>query len=116
MNLSSVIVNTAPENTGDLIDFIKKNPDVCEYHLHDDKGRVIVTIEGAGVEEEVAKMQMIQKFPMVISAEMVFAYSEDELEKNRELLDSNEKLPEWLNDPNAKVSDIKYNGDLKGRF
>ena len=116
MNLSSVIVNTAPENTGDLIDFINKHPDVCEYHLHDDKGRIIVTIEGAGVEEEVAKMQMIQKFPMVISAEMVFAYSEDELEKNRELLDSNDKLPEWLNDPNAKVSDIKYNGDLKGRF
>jgi len=116
MNLSSIVINTAPENTGKLIDFIKSQKDICEYHLHDDKGRIIVTIEGAGVEEEVAKMQAIQKFPMVISAEMVFAYSEDELEENRKLLDNNEELPGWLNDPNAKVSDITYNGDLKGRF
>jgi len=116
MNISSIIVNTAPENTKKLIDFIKTQKDVCEYHLNDEKGRIVVTIEGAGVEEEVAKMQAIQKFPLVISAEMVFAYSEDELEKNRELLDNNHKLPEWLNDPNAKVSDINYNGDLKGRF
>jgi len=116
MNISSIIVNTAPENTKELINFIKKQKDICEYHLHDDKGRIIVTIEGTGVEEEVAKMQAIQKFPLVISAEMVFAYSEDELEKNRELLDNNNTLPDWLNDPNAKVGDIKYNGDLKGRF
>ncbi len=116
MNISSVIVNTAPANTEKVIEYIKNHDDICEYHLHDDKGRIIVTIEGAGVEEEVAKLQMIQRFPNVISAEMVFAYSEDELEENREFLEKNDKLPDWLNDPNAKLSDIKYNGDLKGRF
>ncbi len=116
MNISSIVVNTAPENTSELIIFIKSQKDICEYHLHDDKGHIIVTIEGAGVEEEVAKMQAIQKFPLVISAEMVFAYSADELEQNREVLDVNKLLPEWLNDPNAKVSDITYHGDLKGRF
>ncbi len=116
MNISSVVVNTAPVNTNKVIEHIKNHEEICEYHLHDDKGRIIVTIEGSGVEEEVAKLQMIQHFPNVISAEMVFAYSEDELEENREFLEKNDNLPKWLNDPNAKLSDIKYNGDLKGRF
>ena len=116
MNISSVVINTAPTNINKVVEYIKNHEDICEYHLHDDKGRIIVTIEGTGVEEEVAKLQMIQRFPYVISAEMVFAYSENELEENRKFLEKNDKLPEWLNDPDAKLSDIQYNGDLKGRF
>lgn len=116
MNISSIVINTLPDNIDRLLNIIEANPDICEYHLHDDKGRIIVTIEAPGVEEEVAKLQLIQSFPYVISAQMVFSYSEDELEENRKMLETNDKLPEWLNDPNAKLGDIKYNGDLKGRF
>lgn len=48
---------------------------------------------------------------------MAFAYSEDELDQQRQKLDQSEdNTPEWLNDPNAKIKDIKYGGDLKGRF
>lgn len=116
MNISSVIINTIPDNLNKLIDFVKTQSNICEYHLHDEKGRIIVTLEGAGVAEEVSKLQAIQKFPFVTSAEMVFSYSEDELEENRELLEGNEKLPSWLNDSNATFGDIQYNGDLKGRY
>ena len=116
MNISSVIINTRPDNLNKLIDFIKTQPNICEYHLNDEKGRIVVTLEGEGVAEEVSKLQTIQKFPFVTSAEMVFSYSEDELEENKEFLEGNEKLPSWLNDPNAKLGDIQYNGDLKGRY
>ena len=51
----------------------------------------------------------------VISAEMAFAYSEDELEQNRDKLKKlKDNLPDWLNDPDAKMKDIKYRGDIKG--
>ena len=47
---------------------------------------------------------------------MVFSYSEDELEQERSKLEKVEDIPEWMNDPNATFKDIKYGGDLKGRF
>lgn len=48
---------------------------------------------------------------------MAFSYSEDELEKEREKLEKEEdNIPEWLNDPDAKMKNINYGGDLKRRF
>jgi nitrate reductase NapD len=89
----------------------------CEYHLHDKKGRIIVTIEGENTEEEIEKLKSIQQIPNVISAEMVFAYSEDELEKERNKLENlKDNIPDWLNDPDSTMRDIKYGGNLKGEF
>ncbi len=113
MNLSSVVVLTRPEHLSLVLDSIKSSDD-CEYHLHDEKGRIIVTIEGKDTEEEVGKLKRIQALPHVISAEMVFAYSEDELEQEREKLERTEdNIPEWLNDPDAKLRDIHYGGNPK---
>jgi len=115
MNISSVVVQVAPKYLDEVIAKINES-DLWEYHLHDDVGRLIVTIEGKDVEEEVSKLQKLQALKHVTSAEMVFAYSEEELEKARELLDKNKEIPKWLNDPKAKLSDIKYGGDLKGKY
>ncbi len=82
MNISSVIIQANPENVKDIIDKIS-NSEICEYHLHDEKGKIIVTIEDEGVENEVFKLQQIQQFEHVISADMVFSYSEDELEAEK---------------------------------
>ncbi len=113
MNISSIVVKTKTENTAQVIKTLE-NSDLCEYHMHDKYGRIIVTIEGQDVGEEIGKLRKIEKTESVISADMVYSYSEDELDKIREDLDNNDKLPNWLNDENAKVEDIKYNGDLKG--
>ncbi len=114
MNLSSVVILTKPEHLEEVLASVRSS-DACEYHLHDEKGRIIVTIEGKDTDEEVSKLKKIQTFPHVISAEMAFAYSEAELEKEREKLELDEdNIPEWLNDPDAKLRDIKYGGDLKG--
>ena len=116
MNLSSIVVLTTPEYLEEVLESIKSS-DEYEYHLHDEKGRIIVTIEGKDTEEEIRKLKALQQIPHVISAEMVFAYSEDELEEERQKLEkSTENIPEWLNDENAKAEDIKYKGDLKKRF
>jgi nitrate reductase NapD len=85
--------------------------------MNDENGRIIVTIEGANTEEEIKKLKKLNAIPHVISAEMVFAYSEDELEQDRDKLEKiKDNIPEWLNDPNAKLRDIKYGGDLKGKM
>jgi len=116
MNLSSIVVLTKPEHLKEVLSIIDSSRDY-EYHLHDEKGRIIVTIEGKDTDEEISKLKKLQEIPNVISAEMVFAYSEDELNSERENLEASEdNLPEWMNDPDAKLKDINYGGDLKGRF
>ncbi len=116
MNLSSIVVLTTPEYLEEVLENIKSSNE-CEYHLHDEKGRIIVTIEGKDTEEEIRKLKALQQIPHIISAEMVFAYSEDELEKERQKLEkSSDNIPDWLNDENAQAEDIKYKGDLKKRF
>lgn len=115
MNISGILVQTRPENLEVVIAQIKENS-CCEYHQHDEKGRIVVTIEGESVDEELNKLNQLKAFKKVIAADMMYAYSEDELEKARANLDANNELPSWLNDPNATAGDIKYNGDLKGRY
>jgi len=113
MTLSSIVVQTRPENLEVVINSLKES-DLCEYHLNDEKGRIIITVEGSGVEEEINKLSEIQTFPHIISAEMMYSYSEDELDKLRENIGDN--IPTWMNDENAKVKDIVYKGDLKKKY
>jgi len=113
MTLSSIVVQTKPEFIETVINSLKES-NLCEYHLHDEKGRIIITIEGAGVEEEISKLSNIQKLPHIISAEMMYSYSEDELDKLRENI--GDKIPTWMNDENINAKEIVYNGDLKKKY
>ena len=116
MNISSIVVQTNPKYTEEVVEALKSS-DYCDYHFHDDKGRIIITIEGSGVEEEIAKLTKIQEMAHVIAADMSFAYSEDELNEERDKLEmEGTAIPAWLNDENATKRDITYNGDLKDRF
>lgn len=114
MNISGILVQVRPDYLIEVIDAIK-NADYCDYHMHDENGKIVVTLEGEDVSEEIAKLNRLQKIPHVISADMMYAYSEDELDKERAKLEKGSKIPEWLNDPDAQPEDIKYNGDLRGK-
>ena len=54
--------------------------------------------------------------PGVISAEMMFAYSEEELDALKSRVEANQHMPKWLNDENVRAEDIRYHGDLKKRY
>ncbi|MGB1226552.1 MAG: chaperone NapD [Poseidonibacter sp.] len=112
MNVSSIVVQTLPKYLDEVVESLK-NCDVCDYHMHDELGRVIITIEGAGVEEELKKLRVIEAIPHVASADMQMAYSEDELSSHMEVLDNSEVVPKVLNDKDVDPKDIIYNGDLK---
>ena len=113
MTLSSIVVQTKPKFLETVINSLKES-NLCEYHLHDEKGRIIITVEGEGVEEEVNKLSDIQSIEHVISAEMMYSYSEEELDKLRENI--GDDIPTWMNDENINAKEIVYNGDLKKRF
>ena len=112
MNISSIVVQTIPKFLEEVVASLK-DCEACDYHMHDEKGRVIITIEGEGVSEELKKLHVIEAIPHVIAADMQMAYSEDELDKNMEILNNADVVPKMLNDDDISARDIVYNGDLK---
>jgi len=112
MNISSIVVQTLPKFLDQVVKDLKECK-VCDYHLHDEKGRVIITIEGEGVSEELEKLRVIEAIPHVIAADMQMAYSEDELDAHMEKINDADLVPKVLNDENIAVEDIIYRGDLK---
>ena len=112
MNISSIVVQTLPKYLDSVIENLKKSG-VCDYHMHDEKGRVIVTIEGENVEEELKKLKVIEAIPHISSADMQMSYSEEELSRHMQVLENSDAVPKILNDKDVKVEDIVYHGDLR---
>jgi len=83
--------------------------------MHDEKGRVIITIEGKNVSEELEKLRVVEAIPFVYAADMQMAYSEDELEEQIDFINNREAVPKVLNDADVDVDRVVYNGDMKKR-
>ena len=115
MNISSIVVQTVPEHIDEVVASIK-DCEVCDYHMHDEKGRVIITIEGNGVSEELEKLRVVEAIPFVYAADMQMAYSEDELDEHMEVINNRDVVPKILQDTDkADVDRVVYNGDMKKR-
>ncbi|MDD3475873.1 MAG: chaperone NapD [Sulfurimonas sp.] len=112
MNISSIVVKTVPKYLDEVVKSLK-DCEACDYHMHDELGRIIITIEGAGVSEELEKLKIIEAIPHVVTADMQMAYSEDELDAHMEVIKGGNVVPKILNDDNVDPSNIVYNGDLK---
>ncbi len=112
MNISSIVVQTLPKYLDEVVETLKNTPE-CDYHMHDEKGRIIITIEGEGVEQELKKLRIIEAIPHVITADMQMAYSEDELDAHMEVIENGDAVPKMLNEEDLDPRDIVYNGDLK---
>ena len=116
MNISSIVIQTKPQYIDEIVELCQEG-DFCDYHFSDkEKGKIIVTIEGENVDEEIGKLKKIQALAHVISAEMMMAYSEDELESEREKLESANSVPEILNDDTIPLEKMVYRGDLKKKI
>jgi nitrate reductase NapD len=113
MNVSSIVIQCNPRHYDNVKEWCEKSG-ICEYHFGEkEKGKMIVTIEGADVSEEIEKLKQLQVAPYVISAEMMMTYQEDMLDEEMKRLEESNPVPEWLNDENVKAEDIVYKGDLK---
>jgi len=53
--------------------------DCCEVHFTDSAGKIVVTIEGESIADQMESLKQIQGIPFVFSADLSFSYCEDEL-------------------------------------
>ena len=79
MNISGIVIKTAPENRETVIASLQGSG-LCEVHLSDEQGTIIVTVEGEDTGEEVKKVREIMNIPHVLCADLAYSYSEDETE------------------------------------
>jgi len=115
MNVSSIVVQALPKYIDGLIEEFK-NSELCDYHLHDkETGKIIVTVEGKDVGEEIEKLVKIQEMPHVMAADMMMTYQEDSLDEEIKILNEQDVVPAMLNDDDLDVKDIVYHGDLKNK-
>ena len=116
MNISSIVIQAKSLHVKEIIKACEES-DFCDYHFCDEeKGKIIVTIEGENIDEEMSKLKKIQAIPHVICADMMMAYSEEELDNERAKLELMDAVPAMLNDDSVKLEDLVYRGDLKKKI
>lgn len=113
MNVSSIVVQVAQKNFDDVMDILQ-NAEFCDYHFSDkNTGKIIVTVEGESVSDEIKNLKIIQSIQYVIAADMMMSYSEDELDSEIKKLENTDSVPSMLNNDSIKAENIIYNGDLR---
>jgi len=95
MNISSIVVKTAPEKMTGVMENLK-NSGLCEVHFHDQTGKIIVTLEGENINEEMNKMKAILNMPNVLSADLAYSYSENEMLETIECMKTADAVPDML--------------------
>lgn len=116
MNISSIVVQCKQE----YYDKVKEDLEasgLCDYHFGEKKiGKIIITVEGKDVEEDMQKLAAIQAIPHIITADMMQTYQEDQLDEEIKRLEESGEVPDVLNDDSIDFRDVIYNGDLKKKF
>jgi nitrate reductase NapD len=113
MNVSSIVIQARNEYIEGLVEQIK-NCDYCDYHFHNASiGKIIVTVEGEGISEEMEKVRKLESLKYVLSAELMMSYSEDELDRERDKLVNSDVVPDVLKNDLISAEDIIYGGNLK---
>ncbi len=113
MNISSIVVQVLPKYVDEVLEVLQ-NAEFCDYHFHDKNlGKIIVTVEGESVDDEIRNLKIVQSVQHVIAADMMMSYSEDELDAEIKKLEEADPVPAMLNDDTLRAEDIVYNGDLK---
>lgn len=111
MNISSLVVWVKDEEVELLIKKLNESG-ICECHAHANN-QLIVTIEGVDNSEELSKLNLIKQHPEVLAVDLIYTYSEDELELARQHIEFANPVPDWLNDENADASGIRYSGNFR---
>jgi len=76
MNISSIVVTTRPENMA-AVEASLVGSGLCEIHFKDEKGRIVVTVEGDDDSDETKKLKAIAELPLVASAVFAYTFNDD---------------------------------------
>lgn len=78
MNVSGIVVQTKPELLDEVISSINAI-DQCDVHYYDSQGRIVATIEGGSINDQMAVMKRIQCISFVFNASVVYSYCKEEV-------------------------------------
>lgn len=96
MNVSSIVVKTSAERLEAVVAEINAVPG-CQVHFYDESGKIVATIEGETIGEEMDTMKRVQNIPHVLSAGLMYSCSEEEIsEALHHLKDGRGAVPETL--------------------
>ena len=110
MNISSIVVKTAQESFESVKNAIKEIQG-CEIYIEDKAtNQLIVVIESQCTEEEVVINKHIDSMSGVMSANMHYAYQEDEI--NAQLKSIDGSISEFLNNDSIPAENIAYSGSI----
>lgn len=112
MNVSGILIQTKAEDVENVVKRLKESG-LCDVYTHDELGRIVVVIEGSGIEEEISKLKKLEKIDGVITADMHYSYSENELQEAINEFERESSLPEVLTEENLRAEEITYGGDLR---
>lgn len=76
MNISSIVVTARPEHLEDVVASLAGSG-LCEIHFRDDRGRIVVTVEGDDDNDETEKLKLIAELPHVASAVFSYTYHDE---------------------------------------
>lgn len=106
MNISSLVINAKPELLEEIIQAID-SIEGAECHQHNALGKIIATIEADEISNELKILKKIESIRGVLSADMVYSYSE-ELEQERSKIEI-KNAQEILNNPSSQH---RYGGSV----
>lgn len=114
MNVSSIVVKCAPKFLPEVLESLRTSG-ICDVFAHDENGRIVVVVEGDTTEEESEKLKIIQAMAHVLSADMVYAYSENEFAPEEGKFEKpSEQTLDVLNS-DIPAEQIIYRGHLKDK-
>lgn len=113
-NISAVVVLTRPDRLNEVLDRLKKI-DRLEPRFTSTDGKIVVLIEGADVSEEIATLRKVETIDGVLSAQMVYSYSEGELDRDFERLAGSAPDLESLSE-GGSAEGTGYGADIKRYF
>jgi nitrate reductase NapD len=116
MNISSIVIQCKSSNYDEIQKWCEES-EICDFHFGEkEKGKIIVTIEGKDVSEEIGKLKAIQQVPGVIAADMMMTYQEDQLDEEIKILQEADPVPDLLKRDDVRAEDVVYHGDLKKKL
>ncbi len=83
MNISSVVLHAQPQHHPALLGQLTALPGV-EVHASSPEGKLVLTLEGADVEQVTKTYGQLHEFEGVLSVSLVYQYSEDDTDSDPE--------------------------------
>ena len=99
MNISGILVVTAPEHTGNTVETLQGLPGIDVHHVDAATGRIVITQEAETISAEVDGLRRIRALPLIVLAEISY----HNFEEDRELIDG---IPAELEDEDLDTASV----------